>query len=319
MGKPTYDPRHAPTAHYGDGMPDPTSTQRVETAPGVEVVVTVHGDAEAGMPVLLLHGLGQQRSFWDPVVRRLRARPVAALDQRGHGETDTPLDRDYSVAACAEDALAVLDRLGWGRAVLVGHSWGASVALEAAARAGDRVAAAVLVDGGLWSPAALGPREEVRRALTPPSLGIPADRLWALIREGDLGPSWSDEVRQALTPTFRTDDDGLVRTRIGVDRHMKVLDGLLDHDQSGALDACEATGVAVWAAVCEPAPGTVVPAGVPSAWQSARAQGVAAAERRTNCLVHRWAGAVHDVPLQWPALVAGLVDAVVEQAEGGDR
>jgi hypothetical protein len=43
------------------------------------------------------------------------------------------------------------------------------------------------------------------------------------------------------------------------------------------------------------------------------------AARRTNCLIHRWPGAVHDVPLQWPALVAGLVDAVVESTEGNDR
>ena len=27
-----------------------------------------------------------------------------------------------------------------------------------------------------------------------------------------------------------------------------------------------------------------------------------------------WGGALHDVPLQWPALVAGLIDAAVEQA-----
>jgi hypothetical protein len=139
------------------------------------------------------------------------------------------------------------------------------------------------------------------------------------MRDGDLGPWWTDEVQQALAPTFATGDDGLVRTRLGVDRHMQVLDGLMDHDQSAAMAACEAAGVPVWAAVCEPAPGTAVQPGVPSAWQSAKADGVAAASGRANCLVHRWSGAVHDVPLQWPALVAGLVDAVVEQAEGGDR
>ena len=175
-------------------MLSPTTTDRVATAPGVEVVVTTHGGESAGVPVLLLHGLSQQRAFWGPVVRRLRSRPVAAMDQRGHGETDTPLDRDFSVPACAADVVAVLDRLGWQRAVVVGHSWGASVALEAAASAHDRVAAAVLVDGGLWSPSALGPRAQVREALTPPALGMPEDELWDLVRGGDLGPWWSDEV-----------------------------------------------------------------------------------------------------------------------------
>lgn len=290
-----------------------TSTERIATAPGVEVVVTTDSGGSSAVPVLLLHGLSQQRDFWGPVVRRLRSRPVAAMDQRGHGETDTALDRDYSVSACAADVVAVLDHLGWAQAVVVGHSWGASVALEAAASASDRVAAAVLVDGGLWSPSALGPRAEVREALTPPALGFPADALWDLVRGGDLGPWWSDEVRDALAPTFRTDRDGLVRTRLGMERHLKVLDGMLDHEHRAALDRTTASGVPVWAAVCEPR------STAPDAWQRARDDAVADALGRANCLVHRWSGAVHDVPLQWPALVAGLVDAVVEQTEGGDR
>ena len=78
--------------------------------------------------------------------------------------------------ACAADVVAVLDSLGWQRAVVVGHSWGASVALEAAASAHDRVAAAVLVDGGLWSPSALGPRAQVREALDPAGPRHPGGR-----------------------------------------------------------------------------------------------------------------------------------------------
>ncbi len=188
------------------------------------------------------------------------------------------------------------------------------MALEAAASARDRVVAAVLVDGGLWSPSALGPRAEVREALTPPALGIPADDLWRLVREGDLGPWWSDEVRAALAPTFRTDADGLVRTRLGMERHMKVLDGMLDHDHRG--DARPVHG----RRACRSGPPCASRAGAGRRCvAAARDDGVADALRRDNCLVHRWSGAVHDVPLQWPALVAGLVDAVVEQAEGGDR
>jgi pimeloyl-ACP methyl ester carboxylesterase len=290
-----------------------TTTERIATAPGVEVVVTTHHDGAAALPVLLLHGLSQQRQFWGPVISRLRSRPVAAMDQRGHGETDTPLDRDYSVSSCAADVVAVLDHLGWARAVVVGHSWGAAVALETAASASTRVAAAVLVDGGLWSPSALGPRDEVRAALTPPALGIPADELWGLVRGGDLGPWWSGEARDALALTFQEDEAGLVRTRLGMERHMKVLDGMLDHDHRAALDRTTSLGVPVWAAVCEPR------RSVPDAWLRAREEAVADALGRGNCLVHRWSGAIHDVPLQWPALVAGLVDAVVEQAEGGDR
>ena len=282
MHKPTYATAVPLTAHYGGGMPEQTSTQRIATAPGIEVVVTTHAGVTEGLPVLLLHGLSQQRHFWDPVVRRLRARPVAAMDQRGHGDTGTPLASDFSVAACAADALAVIDRLGWARAVVVGHSWGASVALAAAAASGDRVAAAVLVDGGLWSPSALGPRDQVREALTPPALGLPADELWIRIRGGDLGSWWSDEVQAALAPTFEPDTDGLLRTRLGMDRHMAVLDGMLDHDHRSSLDSCEASGVPVWAAVCEPARARQGGDGLADAWQQAREDGVGYSVFKSN-------------------------------------
>jgi|JI7StandDraft_1071085.scaffolds.fasta_scaffold93283_2 pimeloyl-ACP methyl ester carboxylesterase len=289
---------------------------QVGTADGLALTASVHEPAGSdGMPVLLLHGLSQQRRFWDPVVTRLRARPVATLDQRGHGESDTPLEADYSLDACGRDAIAVLEALGWSRAVIVGHSWGASVALRAAALAPARAAAVALIDGGLWSPAALGDRAQVRRQLTPPALGVPEDTLWSMVRQGDLGASWSDEVQAALAPTFTTDDEGLMRTRIGVERHLRVLDGLLDAVPAGDLEACELAGTPVWAAVCAPG-GLPDPGDDGGPWQAARKDAVDAAARRSNLLVHRWSGAVHDVPLQWPALVAGLIDSLVEEVAG---
>jgi pimeloyl-ACP methyl ester carboxylesterase len=272
----------------------------VDVGPDVRLTVDVE-DGDGRLPVLLLHGLRQQRRFWDPVVRRLRARPVAALDQRGHGDSDTPPSVDYSVSAFGADVIAVLDSLGWPRAVVVGHSWGASVGLSAAAQAPARLAAVALIDGGLWSPARLGPRDEVRARLTPPALGIPEADLWAGASAGDLAATWSDEVQSALTPTFIRSDDGTMRTRIGMERHMLVLDGLLDHDIVADLDATEAAGVPVWAAVCEP--------------RTAGSDPAELAVGRGNCLIHRWAGAVHDVPLQWPSLVAGFVDTVVDSQE----
>lgn len=284
----------------------------------VELTLSVRDAGQAGRsPILLLHGLSQQRCFWEPVVARLLSRPLAALDQRGHGDSDTPLQSDFSLTACAGDTIAALDRLGWERAVLVGHSWGASVALRAAAEHPDRVVAAALVDGGLWSPAALGPRAEVRARLTPPDLGIPEGDLWGLIRSGDLGPSWSAEIQDALRPTFVVDGNGAMSTRIGVERHLKVLDGLLDADPPADLQACARQGTPLWVAVCDPRGALTAPGSLDAGWQSAREAAVDQARAYDNVLVHRWAGAIHDVPLQWPSLVAGFVDALVDDRDGG--
>lgn len=262
---------------------------------GLDLWLTVH-EGVGDLPVLLLHGLSQQRRFWNPVVRRMGSRPVAALDQRAHGDSDTSPDADYSIAACARDVQSALDALGWERAVLCGHSWGAAVAVAAAAAMPDRVPAVGLVDGGLWSLAGLGPRAEVRERLRPPALDLPIDDLWSMIRSGDLGETWTQETQEALAGTFIVDDHGRARTRIGVDRHMRVLDGMLDYDPLVDLAACEAAAIPVWAVVCERTGSRPVP-------------------EQGNLLVHRWAGAIHDVPLQWPALVAGFVDALVESRE----
>jgi pimeloyl-ACP methyl ester carboxylesterase len=263
-------------------------------------------------PVVLLHGLSQQRRFWGPVTSRLRAPSIATLDQRGHGDSDTPVDADFSIEACGRDVLAALDAAGWSRAIVVGHSWGASVALRAAALAPDRVAAVALIDGGLWSPSGMGPRDEVRARLTPPTLGLAPDELWSRIRSGELGVNWSAETQAALEQTFRADDEGRLHSRLGLERHLKVLDGLLDIDPASDLDAAEASGTPVWVAVCEPRD----PGGNGDGWPDVKSAGTAAAARRANVLVHRWAGAIHDVPLQWPDLVAGFIDTVVATAKG---
>jgi hypothetical protein len=84
---------------------------------------------------------------------------------------------------------------------------------------------------------------------------------------------------------------------------MKVLDGLLDHDLGADLRGLDASGTPIWAAVCEPTDRPLNPVCADIA----------------GLRIHRWAGAVHDVPLQWPALVAGFVDALVESGEGSSR
>jgi len=267
------------------------------------LVATVHQAQDTALPVVLLHGLSQQRRFWDPVVTRLSAPAIATLDQRGHGQSLLEVDADYRIERCAEDVIEFLDEVGWERAVIVGHSWGAWIALRCARN--PRTAAIGLIDGGLWGLTGLGAPEVVRERLRPPELGIPAAQLWAMIDSS--APYLDAEGRAALADTFVEDASGLVRTRIGVDRHMRVLDGLLQYEPEPDLQhlSCPA-----WAVICEPKP-TEGDAGEPEVdWEQVKSAAVTRASGIPGLLIHRWMGAVHDVPLQWPALVAGFVDAL---------
>ncbi|GAA2758006.1 alpha/beta fold hydrolase [Actinopolymorpha rutila] len=110
-----------------------------------------------GDPLLLVMGLGASRFWWpDGLVSELLSRGfhVAAYDQRDAGEsTHLPDRRDgspiralvhrgapaYSAEDLADDAVAVLDALGWERGHLFGHSMGGLVAQRTAIRHPKRV------------------------------------------------------------------------------------------------------------------------------------------------------------------------------------
>jgi pimeloyl-ACP methyl ester carboxylesterase len=259
-------------------------------------------DGSGSDAVVLLHGLSQQRHFWGPVLSYLREPRVIRLDQRGHGLSDTPVESDYSIERCALDAVEVMDTLGVETATVIGHSWGGAVAARLGALDPSRVRTIGLLDGGLRGPADMGERSEVRERLRPPALNIPADELWELVTTGDLGPYWTDDVRAALEPTF-IEIDALVRTRIGVDRHMRVLDGLLDYN---SVPDIRSRRHDVWAVLCSDSP-AIDPL----------------VERRLQQIgdinLQIWQGAIHDVPLQWPALVAGWITTVHAAASEGAR
>jgi 3-oxoadipate enol-lactonase len=117
----------------------------------VDAVVT--GRAE-GPFVVLSNSLGATHKMWDAQVAALEERfGVVRYDTRGHGGSPVP-DGPYSIDDLADDLVALLDRLGVGRAHLVGLSLGGMTALRVAARDPDRVdRLAVLCTGAQLPPA----------------------------------------------------------------------------------------------------------------------------------------------------------------------
>lgn len=99
------------------------------------------------LPVVFVHGMACSADIWDAqLAYAARTRRAIAIDLRGHGTSTPPADDDYSPEACAVDLFAVLEALGLDRIVLVGHSYGACVALAAAAAKPNAIAQLILVD-----------------------------------------------------------------------------------------------------------------------------------------------------------------------------
>jgi pimeloyl-ACP methyl ester carboxylesterase len=116
----------------------------VASADGVPIHFEVHG---SGDPTLVfVHGWACDESYWDAQVQYFSERyRVVTVDLAGHGESG--LNREeWTMEAFGEDVAAVADHLGLENAVLVGHSMGAAVIVEATRRVADRVIGLVVVD-----------------------------------------------------------------------------------------------------------------------------------------------------------------------------
>jgi len=109
-------------------------------------------DAGRGEPcIVLVHGIGVDRSSWDAVAKRLAERHrVLAVDLPGHGQSGA-VD-SVRVARIAEALDVTLEARGIRRAVLVGHSYGGLVALAEAAAHPNRARGVAVVDIAAYQP-----------------------------------------------------------------------------------------------------------------------------------------------------------------------
>lgn len=104
----------------------------------------------AGAPLVLLHGNGSMiQDFESSGLIDLAARNyrVIVFDRPGFGHSDRPRNVVWTPAAQAELINSALERLGVSRAIVLGHSWGASVAVALALKYPRLVQGLVLASG----------------------------------------------------------------------------------------------------------------------------------------------------------------------------
>lgn len=125
---------------------EPTS-HRIKGAHGLELHLLEW--STEGVPLVLLHGLGNEAHLWDDFVPSVAPHyRVLALDQRGHGDSDWDPEARYDAESMTDDLEAVLDALEIDRFVLIGFSMGGRVSMTFAGRHPERLAGLVIADIG---------------------------------------------------------------------------------------------------------------------------------------------------------------------------
>lgn len=148
---------------------------------GISLGYAVHGDE--GPWITLLHGGMVDSRTWDDHVPGLAAMArVLTLDFRGYGRSGRSAD-GYSTGQLADDVLGVWDALGIQHSIVVGFSMGGFVALEAVARAPDRISALMLLGtaAGLTNAAkeSFAQRAQQLDSDGMQALGDPAERVFS--------------------------------------------------------------------------------------------------------------------------------------------
>ncbi len=114
---------------------------------GIRLHYQEFGDA-AAPPMLLIHGYTASVYVWKtvaPIFAEAGYR-VIAVDLVGYGYSEKPRWFDYAIQSQARIIERFMDRLGIGRAIVVGSSYGGAVALNLTLDYGERVEKLVLVD-----------------------------------------------------------------------------------------------------------------------------------------------------------------------------
>ncbi|HZO20939.1 MAG TPA: alpha/beta hydrolase [Steroidobacteraceae bacterium] len=113
-------------------------------ADGSHIEYRLYGHGEPA--IVLIHGWATDANYWNAQLPVLKPRySVVALDLAGHGASSRNRT-DWSMGNYGEDVASVVRRLPAQHVILVGHSMGGTVALEATRRIGDRVIGIIVVD-----------------------------------------------------------------------------------------------------------------------------------------------------------------------------
>jgi pimeloyl-ACP methyl ester carboxylesterase len=279
---------------------------------GVRLSVRVLAGPGDAPGLLLHHGLASSSHIWDLVLPRLsRTFRVVAYDARGHGLSGKP-SSGYGFEATVGDAAAVLRATGLRRPVIVGHSWGALVALVLAARRPRTVSGAVLVDGGVGTLASSMSWAEAKEYLAPPHLaGMPVEEFRTMIRTfaGDAFEVTPD-IEAMVLSLMRVDREGRIHPHLSRANHFRILRAIWELDP---LTLWTGVRVPILALLARNAEGSEE-----DGWYRAKRRAARDVRAVSDPALVKiaWMDGIHDLPVQRPVQLTQRIQRFAREVVG---
>ena len=152
-----------------------------------------HPDAP---PLLLIHGWLSYRGVWRQTVEAFQdSHYCVAIDMLGFGNSDTPPNADYGIAAQGQRVLQLADTLGFDQFTLMGHSMGGQIALCIASMLAPARVTKLVSVAGIVS-ARLMPAVE-KTNVSAVALGVRVPQIYAFSR-------WMFRYKWYVRSTFQT-------------------------------------------------------------------------------------------------------------------
>ena len=195
--------------------------------------------APEGRQILMLHGLASNARIWDLLAPILAKNfSVIAVDQRGHGKSDRP-DTGYDFDTVTNDVVGFINALKLKHPIVVGHSWGGSVALCLATQRPDLISGLCFVDGGLIEISRT-PGNSLEKALVnmaPPLWeGVSASDVRERLKRRDWGEqddtSTSANLEEIVMANLEAHPDGSINARLSRKNHLEVVRAFWNHKPS---------------------------------------------------------------------------------------
>ncbi|MDE0744666.1 MAG: alpha/beta hydrolase [SAR202 cluster bacterium] len=254
-----------------------------------------------------MHGLASNCRIWDLVGPLLaETNSVKAIDQRGHGLSSKP-NQGYDFDTVTNDLHLFLETNHIENPLLVGHSWGGSVALNFAANHPEMIGGLCLVDGGLIEISSI-PGNSLEKALVdmaPPLFdNLTEEFLRRRIAKRDWGErdslSLQYDLANIVMANFQEAPKGTITPRFKRSNHLKVVEAFWNHQPSSLFSSVKCPVLNMPARLNDDE----------TSRQTLRKNLIVQAEKNIAEFETVWLEhSIHDVPLQRPMLVAATISS----------